>query len=148
MDLQTTQTEEKCECHPFVNRRVELPYLSHWQTEYQHVAGDVDAAGRDIERNLVNTRASTCLGPETRDWTTLQHEREKDGQAAGQNKASDDSDEAPESVYDEDSPIEEQDSNLDYSYSERPKHHEDIQALIRISWGDRLCVEDFTIWKS
>lgn len=122
--------KRECESDAFVDGCVGLPHLPHWQTRCQHNASDVDAAGRDIECNPVDTRASTSSGPNTRDRSALENEREKDGQAADQNDASDDSDTAAESAFEGDSPIEGQNCDLGYGYSERPEHHEDIQAPI------------------
>lgn len=112
-----------------VDRGIKLPYLPDGQAQDENIAGDVQAAPRDIKCHLVDTVSALGVGPEEGDGVTLEHEGEEDGYATGKDDGSDHRNASAEIAHDEDAPVEQKDPDLDDCHSERPEHHEDVKSL-------------------
>lgn len=108
---------------------VELPYLPDWKAQDQDIAGDVQTAPRQIECYLIDAVSVLSIGPEARDGVALDHEDDKDGDAAGEDDGSDHSNDPSKVAHDEDAPVEEKDPDLDDCSSESLGHHEDVEVL-------------------
>lgn len=69
-------------------------------------------------------RFGSC--PKAGDWRALEHEGQKDSNAAGKKDCANKRNQAAETAHAEDSPVENQDTDLHDRNAEGPEHHEDV----------------------